>query len=218
MADIDTVDAPVASGEIHIRSTAELTDVRFADRVIELMVMPYNREAVVPESRANPRMVREICMPGAFAGLETRANRVRLFREHDLAQVLGKGVSFRTNADDGLIGSFRVPKTPAGDEALELADEGVLDASAGFTIKSPGDASWHERRTLRRLHKVFLHHVALTADPAYEDARVLAVRTADTTATDSPAVAVVSTPHLAELYARELAERAAAIDRRFGIR
>lgn len=218
MADIDTIDAPPTS-EVHVRSTAEVADVRFADRIIELLVMPYNREAVVPESFSNPRLIREVCMPGAFAGLQTRANRIKLFREHDRTSPLGKGVTFHPNAAEGLIGEFRIPKTPAGDDALELASEGVLDASAGFQIKKPSDASWHERRTLRRLHTVWLHHVALTADPAYEDARVLAVRAADATTAASPAAAVaVATPLLAELREAELLARAADIDRRYGIR
>jgi len=131
-------------------------------------------------------------------------------------RVFGK-VEVHTNATDGLIGEFRIANTPLGDETLELADEGVLDASAGFNLK-PDGATWHERRTLRKLHKVWLVHVAMTPDPAYEDARVLAVRAADTTAAVTPAAAVVPTPHLAELYARELAERAAAIDARYSAR
>ena len=216
MADIDTIDAP-PGGSLEIRS-AQLTGVRWADRIIELLVMPYNREAVVPEGGGmSNRMIREVCMPGAFAGLERRANRIRVNRDHDVRRTIGKAVTFHTNATDGLIGEFRIANTPLGDETLELADEGVLDASAGFNLK-PDGATWHERRTLRKLHKVWLVHVAMTPDPAYEDARVLAVRAADTTAAVTPAAAVVPTPHLAELYARELAERAAAIDARYSAR
>jgi phage head maturation protease len=72
----------------------------------------------------------------------------------------------------------RIAQTALGEETLELANEGALDASAGF-LPMPGGESWHERRTMRRITKAWLGHIALTPDPAYLDARVLAVRTAE---------------------------------------
>ena len=43
----------------------------------------------------------------------------------------------------------------------------------------PGGEEWSEDRSLRRITKAWLHHLALTADPAYDGARVLEVRRAD---------------------------------------
>jgi len=48
------------------------------------------------------------------------------------------------------------------------------DASAGF-LPMPGGEKW-EGRSLRRLSKLWLGHIAMTPDPAYESAQVLAVR------------------------------------------
>jgi HK97 family phage prohead protease len=159
--------------DLEIRS-AELTSVRYADRVIELVVVPWESDAMVPHEG---RMIRERFTRGAFAGLERRANRIRVNRDHQAERTVGRALTFH-DRDDGLIAEVRIAQTALGEETLELANEGALDASAGF-LPMPGGESWHERRTLRRISKAWLGHIALTPDPAYIDARVLAVRTAE---------------------------------------
>jgi HK97 family phage prohead protease len=196
--------------ELEIRN-ASIAGVRHGDRIIELVVMPYNAEAIV---RHEGRMVREVCLPGAFAGLERRANRIRVNRDHDPQRTIGRALTFHTDRDEGLISELRVARTPLGDETLELADEGILDASAGF-LPMPGGESWHERRTLRKLHKVWLGHIALTPDPAYVDARVLAVRDADPPAPPAPRAAL---PNLDALRERELLARYVELDAKYGVR
>ena len=62
-----------------------------------------------------------------------------------------------------------------------LADDGVLDASAGFRLlrkdgKIVPNAEVWESRARRRLNHLYLGHIALTPEPAYETAKVLAVR------------------------------------------
>ena len=178
--------------ELEIRS-AQMTGVRFADRIIELVVMPYETEALV---RHEGRMIREIVSRGAFDGIERRANRIRVNRDHNVERTIGRAVTFHPDRDEGLIGEVRIARTPLGDETLELADEGVLDASAGF-MGMPGGESWHERRTLRRWHKIWLAHIAMTPDPAYAGAHVLAVRSSSTPA--DPPREIVATPNLDEV-------------------
>jgi len=147
--------------DLEIRS-AELTAVRFADRIIDLVVVPWEAPAVVPDQG---RMIREVFTRGAFAGIERRANRVRVNRDHNLERTIGRALTFH-DRDEGLVAEVRIANTPLGQETLELADEGALDASAGF-LPMPGGESWHERRTLRRISKAWLGHIALTPDPAY---------------------------------------------------
>ncbi|HEV8167603.1 MAG TPA: HK97 family phage prohead protease [Actinomycetota bacterium] len=159
--------------DLEIRS-AELTSVRFADRVIELVVVPWESDAMVPHEG---RMIRERFTRGAFAGLERRANRIRVNRDHQAERTVGRALTFH-DRDEGLVAEVRIAQTALGEETLELANEGALDASAGF-LPMPGGESWHERRTMRRITKAWLGHIALTPDPAYLDARVLAVRTAE---------------------------------------
>jgi HK97 family phage prohead protease len=170
--------------DLEIR-TAQLSGVRFADRIIELIVAPYESEALVPYAG---RMIREVFARGAFGNIDPARRRVTANRDHDFQRSIGKAVGIR-DEDDGLVAEIKISPTPLGDETLQLADDGILDASAGFRISADGE-QWLERRSLRRLTKVWLHHVALTPDPAYEGARVLAVRTPTTP------VALTDTPNL----------------------
>jgi len=184
--------------DLEIRS-AELTSVRYADRVIELVVVPWESDAMVPHEG---RMIRERFTRGAFAGLERRANRIRVNRDHQAERTVGRALTFH-DREDGLIAEVRIAQTALGEETLELANEGALDASAGF-LPMPGGESWHERRTLRRISKAWLGHIALTPDPAYIDARVLAVRTAEPVPAST---AQVATPLLDEVRSWRLRDQ-----------
>jgi HK97 family phage prohead protease len=158
------------TGELEYRAATQL-GVSFPDRTIELVVMPYEVETVVP---FKGRMVTEVVSRGAFDGIERRANRIRVNRDHDVAKTCGRAVALHPQRDVGLVAELRIAQTPLGDETLALADEGILDASAGF-LPMPGGERW-ETRTRRRLSKLWLGHIAMTPDPAYETANVLDVR------------------------------------------
>lgn len=159
----------IPAGELEYRA-AKQVGVSFPDRMIELIVMPYEEETVVPY---HGRMVREVFSKGAFDGIERRANRIRVNRDHDVSRTVGRAVKLH-NRDDGLVAEVRIARTELGDETLALADEECLDASAGF-LPMPDGEVW-EGRTLRRLVKAWLGHIAMTPDPAYEGARTLSVR------------------------------------------
>jgi len=183
--------------------TAQQLGVSFPERTIELCVMPYEEETLVPWQG---RMVTEICTAGAFDGIERRANRIKVNRDHDLARTVGRAVAFHPSRIEGLVAEVRIARTPLGDETLTLADEEILDASAAF-LPMPGGEKW-EHRNRRRLNKCWLGHIAMTPDPAYESARVLAVRQAAQRieAERGP------TPNLDLLRAELLAERYARLD------
>jgi len=159
-------------GDLLIRS-AQLTDVRFRERIIDLVVAPYDEVALV-EWRG--RMVRESFAPGAFDGIQRRADRVKVNRDHDVQRSCGKAITFHPNRDEGLVAELRMARTPLGDETLQLAEEGILDASAGF-LPMPGGEQWTGTDEVR-LTRCWLGHIAMTPDPAYEGAQVLAVRSA----------------------------------------
>ena len=79
---------------------------------------------------------------------------------------------------------MRIFKTPLGEETLTLCDEGGLDASAGFSLLRRDDGRiwddaevWERNRSVRRLNRIRLDHLALVPNPAYPDARTLSVRT-----------------------------------------
>jgi HK97 family phage prohead protease len=164
----DTETAP--AGQLRWRTAAQL-GVSFPERTIELVVMPYETEALVPYGA---RMVKEIVSRGAFNGIERRSNRIRVNRDHVAERTVGRAVALHPSREEGLVGVIRIARTDLGDETLALADEQCLDASAGF-LPFPGGEVWEERARVR-IRKAWLGHIALTPDPAYESAQVLAVR------------------------------------------
>jgi HK97 family phage prohead protease len=154
---------------IEFRS-AVVSEVSFPHRTIDLVVMPYESETMI---EFGGRLIREVVSRGAFNGIEGRANRVKVNRDHDITKVVGRAVAFHPGAEQGLVAECRIAQTPLGDETLQLADEEILDASAGF---APMEQRWEER-SLRRIVKAFLSHIALVPEAAYAGARVLDVRT-----------------------------------------
>ncbi len=77
----------------------------------------------------------------------------------------------------GLYGEFRVSKTVAGDEALELVRDGALDGlSIGF---EPVRDLWSEDRSSVGRQEVKLAEVSLVTFAAYPQAVVSAVRSAE---------------------------------------
>ena len=166
------VEAAPAGAVEERRSVGSIEEVRFPERLITILAMPYN----TPTPRASNKYIEEFA-PGAFHGLEHRNGRIRVNREHVLTAPVGRVETWYADRDDALIGTLKVSKTQLGDETLELAADGVLDASVGF-LPMPGGEQWTEHRTHRRVTKAWLHHLALTGDPAYDGAQVLDVRRA----------------------------------------
>ena len=158
------------TGELRFRQAA-LAGVSFPERTIELVVMPYEQETVVEHKG---RMIREIIARGAFDGIQRRANRIKVNRDHDEKRVVGRAIAIHPSREEGLVAELRISNTPLGDETLTLADDGVLDASAGY-LPMPNGEKWLTRSSVRIL-KGWLGHVALVPEPAYEGAQVLSVR------------------------------------------
>jgi len=157
------------AGQLRFRS-ARLEGVSFPKRIIELMVTPYEEATLVPWEG---RVVTEIFSRGAYDGIERRANRIRANRDHQLERTVGRAISFRSSAE-GLASEVRIAHTELGDETLALADDECLDASAGY-LPMPDGEVWENRNRVR-IRKAWLGHIALVPEPAYENARVLAVR------------------------------------------
>jgi HK97 family phage prohead protease len=193
--------------ELEIRA-AKIDDVAFPQRLIRLIVMPYDTETQVVYQG---RMITEVCARGAYDGIERRANRVRVNRDHQVARTIGRATAFHPNHDKGLVADLRIAPTLEGNETLALADEGILDASAGFAVMPDGE-TWRGRAH-RTLTKLWLGHIAMTSEPAYETANVLAVRTADAGPEPTPG----RTPNLDALWLRQARDLLADIDRRYAV-
>ena len=175
---------------------ARVARVSFPRRTIELVVMPYESETMV-EHRG--RMVREVISRGAFDGIQARPRRVAVNRDHDQTRLVGRAVAFHPERAEGLVAECRIAQTDLGNETLQLAHEELLDASAGFA-PYPGGEVW-EVADRRRITKAWLGHIAMTPDPAYPDARVLAVRSVP----ESPSAGLAAgTPNLDRVRAWKL--------------
>jgi HK97 family phage prohead protease len=197
--------------------TSTVADVNFPKRLIELVVMPYESEAVIERPT---RSWTEIVSRGAFDGVELRTSQIKVNRGHEIDRALGKTVALHPSRQEGLVAELRISETPLGDETLTLADDGVLDASAGFALLRQNgrtgpvipDAEVWETRSRRRLNHLWLGHIAMTPEPAYEDARVLAVRTSTGVDGDE-----TPTPNLDRLQVDGWRAELAAMNSRWGV-
>jgi HK97 family phage prohead protease len=99
--------------------------------------------------------------------------RVKLLRDHDSRQAIGRAVKL-TDTAAGLQVRFKVARGEEGDRALALAEDGVLDGmSVGVdfdmavdTVPDPKD------KTVTLVRRADLREVSLTAVPSFDDARV----------------------------------------------
>lgn len=149
-------------GETWLRASSPAMDVSYPQRTIELVVIPYDVPADVLYQN---RRVQETIARGAFDGIERRANRVRVNREHQRMFTIGRATTFHPSREEGLVARVKVARTELGDETLELAGAGCLDASAGFLPMTDG-LEWLTR-TAYRVTRGWLEHIALTPEPAY---------------------------------------------------
>ena len=181
----DPVDADVvAEAEAMLRSVtveSEITVRNLAKREIDVRLAPFGQ---VIQTITGP----EIIEPGAFRGIDP-AKVLLMGLEHEVhlgigqdGRVIptrhptGKALSIEER-EDGAYGTFRVAKTNAGDEILALADDGVI---GGVSIEMGRNARTriakvNGRRT-SHVEWADLRAVSPTYQPAYAEARVLAVR------------------------------------------
>jgi phage head maturation protease len=194
--------APELRAPVESRAAA-VEGVDFPQRMIEVLAVPYEQEALV-EYRGE--IWRESFERGAFDGIEKRPNRVKAFRDHaagahmrgtSTSGLIGRVVSFAPERPEGLVGHVKIAKTPLGDETLSLADEGILGVSVGFGVRG-SDQVLDRTEQRRRIRRAFVDHLAFPDNGAYEDAQVIDVRRERPQAADLPKL---DTPRLDEIVA-----------------
>lgn len=165
----DNRSVPLAG--VELRSSV-ITDIDVRQRLIDVVAVPWNQEADVVW---HGDIWREVFVRGAFDGIEEHAGRVRVNREHQRGNTIGKVVQF-TNADAGLLARTKIAETPLGDETLALAEEDMISASLGYRVNKPSDVQVNRRNRMRRVIRAFVDHLAMVEAPAFAGAQVLAVR------------------------------------------
>lgn len=146
-------------------------------RTVSGIAVPYDVPKMVSDDGIT--RYREVIRHGAFAKTirEQAPAKVKLFTQHahkydGSAVPIGAGKSFREDAA-GLFSEFRVSRTAAGDEAIALIEDGTLDSfSVGM---NPIRANRLPDGTVERT-EARLFEVSLVWNPAYEEAKILALR------------------------------------------
>lgn len=154
-----------------IRLTAPIRLSDTGERLIEGIAVPYDVEA-------NASTGAVMFLPGSLKA----DGRPKLLRDHDMTQAIGLVTALEETAE-GLRFTARISATAAGEEALTLALDGVLDAVSvgvnpieaeridGVTVVAAGD----------------LVEISMTAFPAFKEARIerVAATEADPDETES---------------------------------
>jgi phage head maturation protease len=152
---------------------ATLQDVDKRQRLIDLIIVPYDQEADV---FWRGEIWHETHDRSAYLGFEDHAGRVQVNREHTKGDTVGRLVAADPSYAAGLRGTVKIYSTHRGDETLTLAEEGGAFPSIGFRVNGFADQRIDKRSKTRRIMRAFVDHVAFVEDPAYVGAEVLAVR------------------------------------------
>ena len=146
-------------------------------REVDCFVLPWDTDAET--ARGLERFEK-----GAFAGID--ASRF-IFRQRHMDPPTGKGIAL-SESDEGLSMTFKIAKTAAGDEQLELIREGVeAGVSVGF------EDGKFDRKKMPDGRMQYLHkqvnpegqlEVSTTWKPAYRQAAVLQMRETEPVAED----------------------------------
>lgn len=155
-------------------------EIRSDGRTVYGLAVPFDRpQRVADMTRSGVVQYDEVFRMGSFAQtIAERGERVKFLLNHDKSTLpLGRALSLREDPA-GLVGEFRVSKTRAGEEALELIRDGALDGlSVGFKpathVGDPASGGLVERTS------VVLLEVSAVAFPAYDDALIGGVRALD---------------------------------------
>jgi HK97 family phage prohead protease len=118
----------------------------------------------------------DIITRGAFAKtLETQGNRVKVLWQHNSQMPIGRPISMAED-DRGLYVESYIAKTRQGDEALELAKEGIIDSmSIGYMVNE----SEYKDDGVRVIKELTLMEYSLVTWPMNQGAVITGVKSVD---------------------------------------
>jgi HK97 family phage prohead protease len=149
-------------------------EVRSDGRTIAGICCPFGVDTEIYEFGVT---YREQFARGSFAEAVANPGKVKFLGQHDRQSFpLGRPLTLR----DGLYGEFAVSKTQRGDETLELVRDGALDGfSVGFRSITPDHSAYVKPGSQVVRTAVTLAEVSVVTFPAYDGARITALRSAD---------------------------------------
>ena len=158
---------------IHHRS--QLSDVTVQGRLIDMIVVPYDTPAWVPDDAG---WYREAFSPGAFRKFENPKlwHRIHLRYEHTPGIPYGRTVDLRSD-QQYLRATMKVTHGDSADRLLaQAADGDIAGVSVAFVPGVDRDDTDHEGPLVRRVTVRHVEEISLTETPVYADAKVLATR------------------------------------------
>ncbi len=105
--------------------------------------------------------------PTVFAADSIEMKPVKLLLEHDRTRPIGKLMSHEVTAN-GIVATFKIANTMAGEDALVEATEGLRD---GFSVGAQIN-EWTNNKGVMQITSATLDEVSLVTDPAINSARV----------------------------------------------
>jgi HK97 family phage major capsid protein len=105
--------------------------------------------------------------PTVFAANSIEMKPVKLLLEHDRTRPIGKLMSHEVTKD-GIVATFKIANTMAGEDALVEATEGLRD---GFSVGAQIN-EWTNNKGVMQITSATLDEVSLVTDPAINSARV----------------------------------------------
>jgi HK97 family phage major capsid protein len=105
--------------------------------------------------------------PTVFANDSIEMKPVKLLLEHDRTRPIGKLLSHEVTSN-GIVATFKIANTMAGEDALIEATEGLRD---GFSVGAQIN-EWTNVKGVMQITSATLDEVSLVTDPAIDSARV----------------------------------------------
>jgi HK97 family phage major capsid protein len=130
--------------------------------------------------------------PTVFASDSIEMKPVKLLLEHDRTRPIGKLMSHEVTAN-GIVATFKIANTMAGEDALVEATEGLRD---GFSVGAQIN-EWTNNKGVMQITSATLDEVSLVTDPAIDSARVSEVAASENEAPkedSAPATAEADNP------------------------
>ena len=130
--------------------------------------------------------------PTVFAADSIQIKPVKLLLEHDRTRPIGKMVAHEVTPT-GIVATFKIANTMAGEDALIEATEGLRD---GFSVGAQIN-EWVNNKGVMNITSATLDEVSLVTDPAIDSARVSEVAASENEAPkedSAPATAEADNP------------------------
>jgi HK97 family phage major capsid protein len=130
--------------------------------------------------------------PTVFAADSIEMKPVKLLLEHDRTRPIGKLMSHEVTSN-GIVATFKIANTMAGEDALVEATEGLRD---GFSVGAQIN-EWTNVKGVMQITSATLDEVSLVTDPAIDSARVSEVAASENEAPkedSAPATAEADNP------------------------